>query len=153
MSIERIEERIARLNRLSDGIFGEPDEVETVEAEELLKSVSIDPARLKRSLYARFQEQSERYRNTGKPLSPLLRQALEDLRPEVNESGEESPLARTATLHVKRLLTAVKNLPRLLEMNAAPVFTAAYRKRTELSVRDKKILDKIAEDLRKKKHE
>jgi ATP-dependent Clp protease ATP-binding subunit ClpA len=151
MKVELPNQRLARLNQLSEHLFGEASEVEPAEAEELLKTAGIDPARLKSSLHARFQERSQKYTSAGKSLPPHLRQALDDLRPAVHASGEESPLSRTARLQVRHLLTAIKNLPRLLEKNTAPVFIAAYRKRKELSVRDKKVLDQAAEDLRKKK--
>jgi hypothetical protein len=153
MKTEVHDQRLARLNRLSEGLLGDAAEIEPAEADELLRTAGIDPARLKSNLYARFQERSEKYASAGKPLPPLLRQGLEDLQPAVDPNGEESPLSRAAGLHVKRLLMAIKNLPGLLEMNTAPVFTAAYRKRTELSVRDKKALDGVTAHLRKKTHE
>ena len=81
MSGERIEERIARLNTLSERLFGEPAEVEAAEAEDLLKTAGVDPEALKNSLYQRARERSETYSRTGKPLPSLFRKALEDLRP------------------------------------------------------------------------
>ena len=144
MSAERMDEQLARLTRASEGVFGEPAEVDAAEAEELLQAAGIDPARIKANLYARFQE---KYSEAGTPLPPRVRQALEDLRPGANAGGEGSVLARAAKLHVDRLLAEIKNLPNLLKMGGTPAFTAAYRNRTELSAHDKKVLDKIADEL------
>jgi hypothetical protein len=95
-------------------------------------------------------EQSEIYSGSGKPLPPLLQKALEDLRPSQAEGESVSSLMETASRHVVQLLNEVKNLPKLLDMSGPLTFMAAYRKRAELSVRDKETLDTIAEDLRRK---
>lgn len=153
MSTERMDERIARLNREAEGIFGDPAEVDAAEAEELLRAAGIDPARLKANLYEKFRERGGSYSEAGRPLPPRLRQALEDLRPSAQTGEEESPLARAAKLHVGRLLAQIRNLPNLLKMDGKPAFTAAYRNRTELSARDKKVLDRIADELGRKAHE
>lgn len=154
MSADHIdEERIARLNRVSESLFGEAAEVETAEAEELLKAAGIDPGELKNRLYRRMAERSQTYSGSGRPVPPLLRQALEDLRPGSTQRAEETPLFRTARLGIVRLLREIAELPSRLDKGLVPTFTAAYRNRRELSAGDKKVLDEIGENLRKKAQE
>jgi hypothetical protein len=153
MSAEQMDNRITRLNTLSERLLGEPGEVEYPEAEELLKTAGIDPARLKGTLYQRMLERSEGYSSAGKPLPPLLRKALDDLRPIPDRKPDETTLSRTARLAITRLLREIRELPARLNAGFMPAFTAAYRKRTELTARDKKVLDEVTEDLRNKAHE
>lgn len=153
MSAQGKDEWAERLNALSDRLFGEAAEVEATEAEELLRAGGIDPARLKGDLYRRMLERSETYARAGKPLPPLLDRALRDLQPGAEANGEESPMRRAIRLYVRRLLAEIESLPKRLETGILPAFTAAYRNRRELSARDKKTLDKIAEELRRKTHE
>jgi hypothetical protein len=153
MSAEQINQRIKRWNTISERLFGEAEEMETAEAEELLKAAGIEPALLKASLYQKMQERSETYAGTGRPVPPLVRKALEDLRPPpARPDREDTGASRTARLAIQHLFDEIAALPQRLSAGFVPVFTAAYRNRTELSARDKKTLDKIARDLRKKAH-
>ena len=149
MSAEWMDERDTGLERLSERLFGEAEEVESAEAEILLKTAGIDPDRLKGTLYQRMRERSDEYSAAGRPQPPLLQQALEDLRPFSDWSESESAITRTARLAVARLLQEIRELPKLLNAGTNPVFMAAYRNRKELSTRDKDILDEVAEDLRR----
>ena len=151
-STERMNQRINRLDRLSEHLFGEPGEVEYAEAEELLKTAGIDPSRLKDALYQRMSERSEKYRGTGKPLPLRLRQALEDLRPGSETPAHQTTAARTARVAIARLLEEIQELPTRLSAGFIPEFSAAYRNRTELSARDKEVLDEIMDELREQAH-
>jgi hypothetical protein len=149
MSGENMDERLLRL---SEGLFGEPAEIETAEAEELLKAAGIDPARLQESFHQRFHDERERYRKAGHPVPPLLEKALADLRSRAEQEPEESAESRTARRTIARLLQEIAKLPDRLNAGFQPAFTAAYRNRTELSDRDKMTLDRITADLKKKTH-
>lgn len=128
--------------------------METAEAEGLLKSAGIDPNELKASFYRRMRERSETYTASGRPVPSLIEKALEDLRPrETEEDRENQPEFRMARLVIQQLLGEIQELPQRLRAGLVPAFTAAYRNRTDLSDRDQKTLDKIAEDLRNKGHE
>lgn len=150
MSAQDIEKRIARWNALSDGLFGEADEIDVAEAEELLKATGIDPVRLEENLYRRMLAHREKQLGDGKPVPELLEQAIRDLQPSAGPQDDESHRLQTVRLHMKRLLEEIRNLPELFKTGVEPTFVAAYRNRKELSVRDKKTLDKIAAELRKK---
>jgi hypothetical protein len=98
-------------------------------------------------------ERSEKYQGAGKPLPLRLRQALEDLRPGSEKPADQATVARTtARSAIVRLFREIQELPARLESGIKPEFSAAYRKRTELSVRDKKVLDEIMDELRKQTH-
>lgn len=140
--------------RLSEALLGDPTEIETAEAEELLKGAGLDPDVLKASLYRRMRERSGTYTAAGRPVPPLIEKALEDLRPPAAERDrEDKPEFRMARLAIQQLLREIRELPQRLGAGFVPAFTAAYRNRTELSDRDQKTLDKIAEVLRNKSHE
>jgi TPR repeat protein len=150
MSTERMDQQFAKLNALSDRLFGEAAEVGGTEAEQLLRSAGIDPEGLKGGLYQRMLERGEKYSKAGLPLPPLLRQALGDLRPAAEHSEPDVTMARTAKLAIARLFEQIRGLPKLLDGGFTPTFVAAYRNREELSARDKLLLDDVTEDLRKR---
>ena len=85
MTTNPSDEQLGRLKKLSESIFGEPAEVEFAEAEALLEAAGIDPEKLKQNLYQRMLERSKAYSNSGQPVPPLLKQALEDLQPSPTE--------------------------------------------------------------------
>jgi len=96
MTMKTSDQRITRLNSLSDRLFGDGSDLEPGEAEELLKASGIDPDRLNGNLYQRMLERSRKYSDVGQPLPPLMRQALDDLNP-ASEKGElEGALVRDA---------------------------------------------------------
>jgi hypothetical protein len=148
MSAQGVEEQRRRLDKLSDALFGEAPDVDRIEAEELLRVAGIDPEKLTGGLYQRMLEKAQGYTQAKKPLPPLLEQAVEDLRTAANR--DENELARTARAAMARLLEEIKRLPTLLERYSTPTFTAAYRKKKQLSARDTKLLDGAADDLQKR---
>lgn len=150
MSSKRMDEHLTWFDSRSEALFGEPAEVEAAEAEELLKAAGIDPVQLRSNLHRRMVEQSESYGRAGKPLPPLLEKGVRDFESHAKMGGDESHALRAIRLHVRQLLTEIKNLPNLLGTGMAPTFATAYRNRRELSARDKKTLDKIAAELKRK---
>lgn len=153
MSPDRINEGVERWNSISEGVFGEAAEIDTAEAEELLRSAGIDPAELKATLYRRMREQSEAAADRSRPLPPLVQKVLEDLRPAAEPDKDDAQASSMARLAVQRLLAEIRELSERLDAGFVPVFTAAYRNRSELSARDKKVLDQIAKGLAEKTHE
>jgi hypothetical protein len=153
MSTEDFDKQFMEWARQSERLFGEPAEVDSAEAEELLRTAGIDPDRLKSTLHQKMLERSKKYTDAGKPLPPLLQQALEDLKPAAEQRSGETASLQAARLSIARLLRDISELPVRLGAGLVPVFTAAYRNRTELSAHDKKILDEIGENLRKKAQE
>jgi hypothetical protein len=150
MRSDRMDEQMARLLRSSEAIFGEAAEAEPAEAEELLRAAGIEPETLKIRLCQKMLKRAEEYSRAGRSLPPLLKQAVEDLRPDRDKKAEASSLPSTARLAVTRLLKEIEELPKRLSGGVTPALSAAYRNKKELSARDKKVLDKVAEDLRKR---
>ena len=139
-----------QLLRLSDGLFGEASELDSVEAEGLLRKTGIEPDVLTDALYRRFELQAKTYWRKGKPLPSLLKKALEDLRPPTAPPRNERELAREARMVVRRLIERLTRLPDLLLTKPTPPITVAYRNKKEISDRDKTLLDRVSDDLRKR---
>jgi hypothetical protein len=150
MSTERTNQHLVRWNSLSERLFGAAADVTAAEAEELLKTAGIDPTGLKDSLFQRLLERAERYSGAGRPVPPVLQRALEDLQPASGRKVEEATVSRTAQLAIARLLREIAELPERMSSGIAPTFTAAYRDRKELSARDNKILDEVAQELQER---
>lgn len=146
----RSEKQYERFDQLSLGLFGEPAEVGSAEAEELLRCAEIDPDQLKARLYERLYDEARPYRQARMPLPALLRRALDDLRPLTAPPRSETDLARQAKRVVERVLEQVNRLPSLIKGNPSLVFAEAYRQKKELSARDKNLLDRVTDDLRRR---
>jgi hypothetical protein len=142
-------ERMDRLTCLSDNLFGDAAEVDTLEAESLLRAGGIDPDALKSRLYQRLHRQAQKHKRGGKPLSQRFAAALNDLRP-LTPLQNETEIVRQAKTVVKRVIERAKLLSKLLEGQDAPTFTMAYRNKKELSDQDKRLLDSVVEDQRKR---
>ena len=142
--------RAQRVARLSDKVFGAPNEMDVVEADDLLRAADIDPEELKARFHARFDGLAKAYAAKGQRVPPLLRQALADFRPGVSHSRAERELLREAQTSIRHLLKRAKQLPQLLAKLPSLTLAAAYRGKKELSERDKKLLDEVAEDLQRR---
>jgi hypothetical protein len=139
--------RAQRVALLSDKVFGAPNEMDAVEAEELLRAANIDPQELKERFHARFDALAKKYAAKGQRVPPLLKQALADFRPGLSHSRAERELAREAQTSIRQLLKQAKQLPQRLANLPSLTLAAAYRNKKELSEQDKKLLDEVAEDL------
>lgn len=148
-----MDEQFEQLDRLSEGLLGDPSEVGSIEAEELLQAAGLDPRKLKNRLCQRMLKRAEEYSHAGRPLPPLLKQAIEDLRPDRDKRVAANSAPATARLAVTRLLQEIAELPKRLSGGVMPTFSAAYRNKKELTARDKKVLDRVAEDLRGRKRD
>jgi hypothetical protein len=146
----RSEKQSERFDQLSLGLFGEPAEVGSAEAEELLRCAGTDPDQLKARLYERLYDEAQLYRRARKPLPARVKRALDDLRPLKAPPRSEKDLARQAKRLVERVLEQVNRLPSLVEGKPSLVFAEAYRQKRELSARDKKLLDRVTDDLRRR---
>jgi hypothetical protein len=142
--------RAQRVAVLSDKVSGAPNEMDVVEAEDLLRAADIDPEELKARFHARFDGLAKTYAAKGQRVPPLLKQALADFRSGVSHSRAERELLREAQTSIRHLLKQVKQLPQLLAKLPSPRLAAAYRSKKELSEQDKKLLDEVVEDLQRR---
>ena len=67
------------MNKLSEAVFGGPEQISREEARELLRSAGIDADTIADAVYARLYKQAQEYWMAQKPLPPLLKKAIEDL--------------------------------------------------------------------------
>jgi len=132
---------------LADRILGDPKEIDSVEAQELLQAANIDPQELKARFHRRFDNLAREYAAKGQRVPPLLKQALADLRPGVSRSRTERELLREAQTAVRHLLKQANQLPQLLAKVPNLTLAAAYRNKKRLSEHDKKLLDDVARNL------
>jgi len=140
-----------RLALLSDRIMGDPEEIDAAEAEELLRVANVDPEELKARFHRRFDHLAKEYAAQGQRVPPLLKQALADLRPGVSQSRTERELLREARTAVRHLLKLVKQLPQMLAKVPNLTLAATYRSKKELSDRDRKLLDEVAQQIANRK--
>jgi hypothetical protein len=143
-------EQMQRLTCLSDGLFGEAAEMDSFEAEALLRAAGMDPDGLKSRLYQRLDQQAQTHGRRGKPLPRVYMQALDDLRPLTLPARKEAEILGQAKAAVNRVIERAKSLSKLLEGQSAPTFTMAYRNKKKLSPRDKQLLDSVTEEQRKR---
>ena len=138
-----------RITKLSDRLFGDPEEVDATEADELLAAAGLDTSELENRMYSRLHQEAQKYWMKQEALPPLLKKALADLRPATAPARNESELAQQAKSSVERLCEAAKLLPALLQ-GQTPTFATAYRRKGELTDTDKELIEQTKIDLQKK---
>ncbi len=148
---DRFAAKARRLALLSDRVLGDPQEIDTAEAEELLRAANIDPQELKARFHRRLDNLAKEYADKGQRVPPLLKQALADLRPGVPHSRTERELLREARTAVRHFLKQAKLLPQLLAKIPNLTLAAAYRSKKELSDRDRKLLDEVGQQIANRK--
>ena len=145
-----IEDRRSRLNKLSDAVFGGPEEISREEARELLRSAGIDADTIADAVYARLYKQAQEYWMAQKPLPPLLKKAIEDLRPPTASPRNEKEMATQAKARIERVLEQSRH-PHAWMQSTTPEFRpSAYRGKKKLSKKDESALDEIAKRLNDK---
>ena len=144
------EEARNRINRLSEALFGTPDEIGDEEAEQLLSEAGFDTEALDERLYKRLYAEAQQYWNAKKDLPPLLKKALEDLRPLSSPPRNEAELARQARVGVERVIEKAKLLASALVPDAPLKFAESYRNKQGLTEADRKSLDTVQEQLKRR---
>jgi hypothetical protein len=145
-----IEDRRSRLNKLSEAVFGGPEEISREEARELLRSAGIDADTIADAVYARLYKQAQEYWMAQKPLPPLLEKAIEDLRPSTASPRNEKEMATQAKARIERAVEQSRH-PHTWMQSTTPEFRpSAYRGKKKLSKKDESALDEIAKRLNDK---
>src|SRR5438309_11478762 len=98
------EESRKRINRLSEALFGTPDEIGEEEVEQLLSGAGLDPETINERVYKRLYAEAQQFWMAKKELPPLLKKALEDLRPLSAPPRNESELSRQVKAGVERIV-------------------------------------------------
>ncbi len=144
------EETRNRINRLSEALFGSPEEIGEEEAEQALREVGLDTEALQERVYQRLYAEAQQYWKAQKDLPPLLKKALDDLRPLSAPPRNEAELARQAKTGVERIVEKAKLLASALVPEAPLTFAESYRNKQGLTEADRKSLDAVQEQLKKK---
>lgn len=144
------EESRNRINRLSEALFGTPDEIGEEEAEQLLSEAGLDPEAINERVYKRLYAEAQQFWMAKKELPPLLKKALEDLRPLSAPPRNESELARQAKAGVERIVEKAKLVASALVPDAPLEFAESYRNKQGLTEKDRKSLNTVQEQLKRK---
>lgn len=144
------EETRNRINRLSEALFGTPDEIGEEEAERLLSEAGLDSEAINDRLYKRLYAEAQKFWLSKKELPPLLKKALEDLRPLSAPPRNESELARQAKVGVERIVEKAKLVASALVPDAPLEFAESYRNKQGLIEKDRKSLNAVQEQLKKR---
>ncbi len=144
------EENRNRIKRLSKALFGAPDEIGDEEAAQALSEAGYDMDALKESMYKRLYAEAQQYWNARKDLPPLLKKALDDLRPLSSPPRNEGELTRQAKAGVERVVEKARLLASALVPDTPLTFAESFRKKQGLTESDRKSLDAVQEQLKRK---
>lgn len=145
------EEARNRINRLSEALFGEPEEIDEKEAGQALSDAGFDVDALNDRVYKRLYAEAQQYWNAQKDLPPLLKSSLEQLRPLSAPPRNESELARQAKTGVERIVEKAKLLASALVPDTPLTFAESFRnKKLPLTDADRKSIDTVQEQLKEK---
>lgn len=138
-----------RLTRISDALFGEPTEIDEIEAQELLAAAGIDASELDGRTYLRLHARAQSYWVNQQSLPPLLKQALEDLRPPSAPARNEKELARQAKSFLESLVETSRLVGSLVKYQQ-PTFATSFRNKGEITESDKDLIETAKSELEKK---
>ena len=144
------EEARNRVSRLSEALIGAPDEIGDEEAEQALYEAGLDSETLQESIYERLYAEAQQYWMAQKDLPPVLKKALDDLRPLSKPPRTEAELARQAKKGIERVVERAKLLASALVPEAPLTFAESYRNKRDLTEADRKSIDAAREQLKKK---
>jgi len=141
-----------RINKFSEALLGRPEDISLEEAEELLRLAEFDIDSVSANLYRRLHKDAQQYWMASKSLPPLLKQALDNLRPLTEPPRNERELGKQARARVERIVEAAKIFPVLSHTHGAEFQVSAFRNKKDMSKRDQSLLDEIAEEMKNEVH-
>ena len=114
---------------------------------ELLDAGGLDPGILKTNLHRRALQLREQCDRMGQNPPHLLERMIGDLASPTT-SQESDGVVSVERQWIIKLLNDIRQLPQRLHAGFEPSFSNAYRNKKELSAADKKMLDRIAEEMK-----
>jgi hypothetical protein len=142
--MKKDEEKLRELMKIFESLSGDIEEIDVSEAGELLQSAGIDYDSVRRKMYESLTERAASFRLKGEPVPADLQQALNVFRPPNAPPRNEEEAQRQARSMVGRFLEEAGRPPESLR------FAFSYRNRGELTKRDIRLLDSVADELRKR---
>ena len=140
--------RDKRLDKLSDALYGSPEELTAADAAEDLAAAGVDREALHRRMYDKLCLLARDYRLKGTEVPHRLGKALEDLRKEVGQPRTKEEFERRADSTVSKLLDGVR--ARLAHGSPRLAFSSHFRHQTsEQSPEDKKIIESLEREIEK----
>ena len=137
-----------RLDRMSDALFGAPENMDLANAIEDLKAVGIEPEGLCIRMYDKLCTEAQTYRLRQEEVPPLLKKALESLRPNTVPARTQVELDRRATSTVSGIVAAVKaRLTRTANLSGLTLSPSFRNKKSEKSAKDQQIIDRLENEL------
>jgi hypothetical protein len=141
--------RNERLNKISDALFGAPEELTDAEAAEDLEAAGIDREELCARMYERLCAEARDYRLKGKNVPPLLRKALDDLRKRAGPPRTAEEMNDRANSKISKILEAVRAPLSHVTSEGQPAFSVSYRNKGEQAAEDREIIEKLEKQLTK----
>lgn len=141
-----------RINKLSEALLGQPEDISLEEAQELLAVAEFEMDSVSANLYRRLHKQAQQYWMADKTLPPLLKQALDNLRPSTEPPRNEQEMGKQARARVERIVEAAKIFPVLSHTQDRQFQVSAYRNKKDLTKKDRSLLDEIAEEMKNDIH-
>ena len=137
-----------RLDRMSDALFGTPENMDLVDAVEDLKTGGIEPEELCIRMYEKLRLEAQAYRLRQEYVPPLLQKALEDLRPSTVPPRTQAELDCQASSTVSRIVEAVKARFTLPSDSSGLTLSPSFRnKKSEKSAKDQQIMGRLENEL------
>jgi hypothetical protein len=126
-----------------DSLFGNIEEMDGPEAEEILRSAGIDYESVRRKMYDKLAQSATALRLEQKAVSEDIQQALNAFRPLDAPPRSEDEAKKQARGIIDRFFgKAIEGQPTLR-------FALSYRNRGELTEADVKLLDSVVDKLKK----
>jgi hypothetical protein len=133
---------------MSDALFGAPENMDLANAIEDLKAVGIEPEGLCIRMYDKLCTEAQAYRLRREEVPPLLKKALESLRPNTVPARTQVELDRRATSTVSGIVAAVKaRLTRTANLSGLRLSPSFRNKKSEKSAKDQQIIDRLENEL------
>ena len=131
-----------------NALFCAPEDMELAEAVEDLTAADVDSEELCNRMYERLCIEARAYRMRQEAVPPLLRKALDDLRPATLPARTQEELDRQADSTISRILSAVKSSFSVPADVAGLKLSQSFRnKKLGRSAKDRRIIDGLEEEL------
>lgn len=136
-----------RIDEISSALFGEPEDLQEDELDEILVSCGLNVDESRNRLYERLRLEAQPYWMAQKELPTRLKQALEEFRPDTAPVRSDKDLEKRAGASVTRILNAARSA--LLPVPAGKVvFSTSFRNaKNEMSAEDQATIDRLEKEL------
>jgi hypothetical protein len=131
-----------------NALFGAPEDMDLAEAVEDLRAAGVDSEELSNRMYDRLCIEARAYRMRQEEVPPLLRKALDDLRPSTAPARTQEELDRRADSTISRIVSAVKasfSFP--TDVSGLKLSQSFRNKKSQESAKDQRIINSLEEEL------